>query len=92
MVILHMNPVFVQDMRGIKVGNIAVFRKSSVCIICNIINSSPHLIIVGKDSGNRVHEGTPESWYTILGKKDELKSFEDKIFDNIITYRDTCRK
>lgn len=89
---MHTNPVFVQDMRGIKVGNIAVFRKTSVCIVCDIINSSPHFTIVGVDSSNRIHRGTPDNWKTILGKREKLRSFEDKIFDNIITHRDTNLK
>ncbi len=79
-------------MRGIKVGNIAVFRKTSVCIISEVIRSvTPH-IIVGIDCNNNIHEGTPDNWKTILGKNDKLKSFEEEIFDNIISSREIDTK
>lgn len=85
---MHINPVFVQDMRGIKVGNIAMYNNTVVCIISDIKRDvSPH-VIVGTDSNCNIHEGTPDKWKSIMGYSGQLKSFGDKLLDNIISSRE----
>jgi len=74
-------------MRGIKVGNILMFRKFVVCIVCEVIREDRHVLIIGRDSNNTIHEGTPDKWESILHKKMELKLFEDNILNNIISSR-----
>ena len=85
---MHTNPFFVQDMRGIKVGNIAMYNNTVVCIISDIKRDvSPH-VIVGTDSNNNIHEGNPDKWKSIMGNSGQLKSFGDKILNNIISSRE----
>lgn len=85
---MHTNPFFVQDMRGIKVGNIAVYSNKHVCIISDIISTVSPNVIIGTDSNNNIHEGNPDKWKSIMGNSGQLKSFGDKILDNIISSRE----
>lgn len=74
-------------MRGIKVGNILIFRKNAVCIISSVIKDGKKTSIVGIDCNNFSYEGTPDNWGTILHKQAELRKFEDVVFNNIISSR-----
>ena len=71
-------------MRGIKVGNMLVFRNSAVCIINEIIKEEGNEILVGTDCNNVEHRGPKEDWKSVMGFKDKLLLFEDKIFCNIV--------
>ncbi len=75
-------------MRGIKVGNMLVFRGSAVCIINEIIKVGEEVIIAGTDCNNIGHKGTIEDWEPIFLHKDKLLLFEEKIFNNIISSRE----
>lgn len=78
---------FEQDMRGIKIGNILMFRKLAVCIVCEIKSKGRHSSVVGIDSNNTIYEGSPDNWETILHKKEKLKLFEETILNNIVSSR-----
>lgn len=71
-------------MRGIKVGNMLVFRNSAVCIINEIIKEEGNEILVGTDCNNVEHRGPKEDWKSVMRFKDKLLLFEDKIFCNIV--------
>lgn len=75
------------EMKGIKVGNILMFRKCAVCIVCGIKKMGNSSCIIGVDSSNTIHEGTPDNWEPILHKMDKLKHFEDNILSNIVSSR-----
>ena len=75
-------------MRGIKVGNMLVFRSSAVCIINEIIKDGETEIIVGTDCTNVEHRGPIEDWKPVIRFKEKLLLFEDKIFSNIISGRE----
>ena len=75
-------------MRGIKVGNMLVFRNSAVCIINEIIKEGETEIVVGTDRNNIEHRGPREDWKSVIRFKEKLLLFEDKLFSNIITYRE----
>ena len=75
-------------MRGIKVGNMLVFRNSAVCIINEIIKEGETEIVVGTDSNNIEHRGPREDWKSVIRFKEKLLLFEDKLFSNIITCRE----
>ena len=70
--------------RGIKVGNILVFRSSAVCIISNIEQENGEKIIIGTDSCNREYRGPAEEWSSVIHFKEKLRQFEEKIFNNIV--------
>lgn len=74
-------------MRGIKVGNMLVFRNSAVCIINEIIKEEGNEILVGTDCNNVEHRGPEEDWKSVMRFKDKLLLFEDKIFCNIVGSR-----
>ena len=67
-------------MRGIKIGNILVFRNSAVCIVSNIIQENG-------DSCNREHRGPAEEWSSVIHFKEKLRQFEEKIFNNIVVHK-----
>lgn len=75
-------------MRGVKVGNMLVFRNSAVCIINEIIKEGGTEILVGTDCNNIEHRGPIEDWKTVIRFKEKLLLFEDKIFSNIISGRE----
>ena len=75
-------------MRGIKVGNMLVFRNSAVCIINEIIKEEGSEIFVGTDCNNIEHRGPLEDWKPVMRFKEKLLLFEDKIFNNIISARE----
>lgn len=75
-------------MRGIKVGNMLVFRGSAVCIINDIIRENDSEIIVGTDCDNMEHRGPINEWESIFLHKDKLLLFEEKIFNNILACRE----
>jgi hypothetical protein len=81
-------------MRGIKVGNLMIFRKSQICLICNIIsnNNGEPACIVGIDAQSRIHKGTAQEWSCIIGKSEELRKFGDNILDNILHQREIKAK
>ena len=70
-------------MRGIKVGNMLVFRNSAVCIINEIIKENGTEILVGTDYNNIEYRGPVEDWKTVIRFKEKLLLFEEKIFSNI---------
>lgn len=74
-------------MRGIKVGNILMYHKHTVCIVSEIIKGGIHPVIIGIDSNNVRYKGTPEHWDTVIHKQEKLKHFEDTIFNNILSSR-----
>ena len=76
------------SMRGIKVGNILVFRNCAVCIVSNIIKEEQGHVIVGTDSNNKEFRGPFTDWESIIHYKEKLLVFEDKIFNNIIAHRE----
>ena len=72
-------------MRGIKVGNFLMYRKSQVCVICNIISDGrTATCIMGVDSKNRVYQGPASDWSSIIGREKELLEFRDSVFNNIL--------
>ncbi len=74
------------DMRGIKVGNFLMYRNSQICLVREIIstdNGAP-ACIVGIDSNNNICKGPATEWTSVIGKADRLRSFSDKVLDNII--------
>ena len=75
-------------MRGIKVGNILIYRNCAVCIVSNILREDTGYIIIGTDSGNTEFRGPLSDWKSIIHYKDKLRHFEDKIFNNIISHRE----
>ena len=77
------------SMKGIKVGNILVFRGSTVCIISNIVHENDENIIIGIDSCNREHRGPAEEWCPVIQFKEKLRQFEEKIFNNIVVHKGT---
>ena len=77
------------NMRGIKVGNILVFRGSAVCIISNIVQENGENIIIGIDSYNHEHRGPAEEWSPVIRFKEKLRQFEEKIFNNIVVHKGT---
>ena len=70
-------------MRGIKVGNMLVFRNSAVCIINEIIKENGTEILVGTDYNNIEYRGPVEDWKSVIRFKEKLLLFEEKIFSNI---------
>lgn len=81
-------------MRGIKVGNFMMYRKSYICLICNIIsnNKDTPACIVGIDGENRIHKGPAEEWTSIIGKGEALYKFGDNVLGNILRLRGTKAK
>ena len=76
-------------MRGIKVGNMLVFRNSAVCIINEIIKEEGTEIFVGTDCNNIEHRGPEGDWESIMKYKEKLLLFEDEIFKNLINCRES---
>ena len=74
-------------MRGIKIGNILVFRNSAVCIVSNIIEENGENIVIGTDSCNREHRGPAEEWSSVIHFKEKLRQFEEKIVNNIVVHK-----
>ena len=75
-------------MRGIKIGNLAVLRNCTVCIISNLYIEDGIHYIEGTDCNNVTHKGVDKEWVSVLKHKDKLRLFEDKIFNNIIAGRE----
>ena len=82
-------------MRGIKVGNLLMYRNSYICLISRIISNGENspAVIVGIDSNLQRHEGSIGEWSTVIGRREELGRFCSCVSDKILQGKETnCSK